>query len=359
MDSTRSAAPTDPTPLTLAPDDRVDLHLHTLASDGAWTPAALIDHLAGQGFRVVAVCDHDSQRSVAEATRLGAARGIRVIPGVEVTTRWADRQWHLLVYGVAPGRRDPNATAFQALLTELDALLQNAAVDARLRIERSGRALPSLDGVLAGRPMWPFHVLSAAIADKHAENLKQAADLVTELGGTFTADLPLARVVTAAHEAGGVCVMAHPGRADSVGVMTEADLEHIRRFIPLDGLEAHYRSYSDAQTAEYRAMAERHGLLISCGSDSHAPGAPVDPRPWQAAWCADLLTRLGVRVEPVPDGDPIWAPGMDALAVVPTPDPPPAGSDAVGETDPASGQAEPAGEQLMEAAAEREGVGTP
>ncbi len=49
----------------------VDLHLHTLASDGAWTPSALIDHLAGRGFRVAAVCDHDTQRSVVQAIELG------------------------------------------------------------------------------------------------------------------------------------------------------------------------------------------------------------------------------------------------------------------------------------------------
>ena len=75
----------------LAPTDKVDLHLHTLASDGAWTPAALVDHLAAEGFRAVAVCDHDTQRSVPEVMRRAARRRIVVIPGVEVTTRWRDR----------------------------------------------------------------------------------------------------------------------------------------------------------------------------------------------------------------------------------------------------------------------------
>ncbi len=67
--------PAEETAATAAPlrfDDPVDLHLHTLASDGAWTPEELIAHLAVHGFRVVAVCDHDTQRSVAEAIRLGA-----------------------------------------------------------------------------------------------------------------------------------------------------------------------------------------------------------------------------------------------------------------------------------------------
>ena len=336
----------DPTTPTLHPADAVDLHLHTLASDGFWTPEGLVDHLAERGFRVAAVCDHDTQRSVLEAMRLGAARGVRIVPGVEVTTRWADRQWHLLVYGVRPDRDDPAAAPFLGALAELDAELQRIAADARQRFEASGRALPSLTEVLAGRPMWPFHVLSAAIKDGHAKDLKTAAELTTELGGTFTADLPLGRVVAAAHEAGGLCLVAHPGRSDSVGVMTEADLDAMLAEVPIDGVEAHYRSYTDEQTALYRGLAEARGLLISCGSDSHAPNVPVDPRPWRAAWCASLLDRLGIAVEPVPAGELVWAPGMDPHAANPAPPAP--GAEATAD----NGQVEPAAEQIMEAAAE-------
>ena len=312
-----SRRPAVPPSRRLSPADPVDLHLHTLASDGFWTPAALIEYLAERGFKVAAVCDHDTQRSVAEAMRLGAERGVHVVPGVEVTCRRDGRQYHLLVYGIDPTRRDPDAAAFQAGMARLDADLQERAVDARRRIERSGRPLPGLAEIIAGRPLWPFHVLSAAIQDGHAKNLTEAANLVVALGGTFTADLPLEVVVADAHEAGGLCVMAHPGRADAVGVVTEADFDRLLAEIPLDGVEAHYRSYTDAQTALYREFAERRGLLISCGSDSHALGKPVDPRPWRAAWCRDLLERLGVTVEPLPAGEPAWRPGMDALAAAP------------------------------------------
>lgn len=309
-----------PVAAPLGPAAAVDLHLHTLASDGFWTPAALIDHLADHGFRVAAVCDHDSQRSVLDAMRLGEERGIIVIPGVEMTTNWSDRQWHILVYGIRPDRTDAAAAPFNAALAEVDALLQKNAVDAWKRIEASGRSLPSLTEVMAGRPLWPFHVLSAAIKEGHVKNLTEAANLVVELGGTFTADLPLGPVVAAAHEAGGLCVVAHPGRSDSVGVMIEADLDRMLAEVPIDGLEAHYRSYTDEQTALYRRLAEERGLLISCGSDSHAPKQPVDPRPWRAIWCADLLRRLGVDV--ALDEGPHWAQGMDPDAAVPQSDPP-------------------------------------
>ncbi len=330
-------------PLPLTGDAAVDLHLHTLASDGFWTPAALIDFLREGGFAVASVCDHDTQRSVVDAIELGEKAGIRVIPGVEVTCRWEDRQLHVLVHGIDPRREDDAAQPFLLLLQEIDIALQKNAWDAKRRFEESGRALPSLEEIRAGRPLWPFHVLSAAIKDGHAKNLKESAELLVSLGGTFTADLPVAEVVEAAHRAGGICTIAHPGRADAVGVVTDVDLDRMRESVPVDGLEAHYRSYTDAQTALYREMAVERSMLISCGSDSHAPKMPVDPRPWKAAWCAELLGRLGIPVDPDTITDPVWSAGMDPDAVVPTLE---------GEETPP--QIEPAEEVLMDVEAELE-----
>ena len=314
-----TAQATPPEPLTLAAEDRIDLHLHTLASDGAWTPAALVDHLAAEGFRVAAVADHDTQRSVPEVTRRAARRGIHIIPAVEVTTRWSGRQWHVLIYGIQPNRADAEARAFRSVLADLDAQLLTLSEDSRRRIEAEGKLLPSLEEIAGGRPLWPFHVLSAAIREGHARNLKEAAEFVSRLGGGFSADEPLERVVDAAHQAGGLAVVAHPGRADSVGALLPEDLDRMLAEIPIDGLEAHYRSHSDEQTALYRRLADEKGLLISTGSDSHAPHQPVNPRPWRAIWAADLLSRLGITVEPVAGGESVWAPGMDANAPKPKP----------------------------------------
>ncbi|MBA2276611.1 MAG: PHP domain-containing protein, partial [Chloroflexia bacterium] len=317
----------------LAHDAAVDLHLHTLASDGGWQPLALIDYLADHDFQVAAVCDHDTQRSVPAAMARGAERGLCVVPAVEVTVRWNDRQFHLLVYGIAPVRGDEAARPFHSMLVEQDERLQELAEDARARIEATGKPLPSLEKVLDGRVMWPFHVLMAAIEDKHVPSLKEAAELVVALGSNFTTDQPLERVVATAHEAGGICVLAHPGRPNLGPALTAEELARMLAAAPIDGLEAHYRSYSDEETARYREMAERFGLLTSSGSDSHAPTVPVDPRPWRAAWCGGLLERLGFRVAPTPEGEPVWAPGMDPLAVQPAPPPNPESVDQTASTE--------------------------
>jgi predicted metal-dependent phosphoesterase TrpH len=326
-----------PERLSVGTTDPVDLHLHTYASDGAWPPAALVDHLASEGFRVAAVADHDSMRSVAEVTRRAEKRGIRIIPAVEVTSRWSGRQWHVLVYGIQPNRADTEARAFRSLLADLEAQQLTLAEDARRRIEAEGKPLPSLEEIACGRPLLPFHVLSAAIREGHARNLKEAAELVSRLGGGFSPDEPLERVVDAAHQGGGLAVVAHPGRADSVGALLPEDLERMLPEIPIDGLEAHYRSHTDEQTGLYRRLADEKGLLISIGSDSHAPHQPVNPRPYRAIWARDLLSRLGVDVEPLPEGEPVWEPGMELQPKPPAPEEKPEASREGEETPPSGG----------------------
>ncbi|HQY30192.1 MAG TPA: PHP domain-containing protein [Thermomicrobiales bacterium] len=290
--------------------DPVDLHLHTLASDGFWTPEELIRTVAERGFKVVAVTDHDNQRSVRTAMELGAELGLIVIPGVEMTTTWNNRQVHLLVYGLEPSLTGYTNSAWNQALFDIDALMQERALDARARFETAGKALPSLEEILAGRVLWPFHVLSAAIKDGHAKNLKESAELLVSLGGDFNGDLPLDRVVDAAHQAGGIAVIAHPGRGDSVGLVTEADIKAMLPEIAIDGVEAHYRSHSDSDTALYRRIAHDHGLLISTGSDSHAPNKPVDPLPYRAGWASNLLGRLGVTVQAENTNDRLWHEGL-------------------------------------------------
>ena len=304
---------------SIHPRDLVDLHLHTLASDGFWEPETLINTVADRGFKVVAVTDHDNQRSVERAMTTGRERGVIVIPGVEMTVSWNNRQIHLLVYGLEPNLTGDNAAGWNAALADIDNLMRERAVDAQGRFESNNKPLPSLNGIVNDRVMWPFHVLSAAIKDGHSKNLKESAELLVALGGDFNGDLPMDRVVAAAHKAGGITVVAHPGRGDSVGLVTEADFKAFLPTIPVDGLEAHYRSYSDTDTATYRRIANDFGLLVSAGSDSHAPNQPVDPLPYQAVWAGDLLERLGITIEPLAAGEPIWQEGMSPVIPKPTP----------------------------------------
>ena len=285
-------------------NEPVDFHMHTRSSDGGWQTAQLIDYLADHGYRVVAICDHDTMRSVPEAQARAEERGLVLIPGVEVTSWWDEKQWHLLVYGIEP----QGESRFHALLAQQQANLRATGENSIRLFEANGKLLPQLDEVVAGRPLMPTYVLQAAIRAGHATNLQTAHELLKSYGEQMKVDWPLAEVVEAAHAAGGICIVGHPGRPDLGPVLDEGQLDRMLAAIPIDGLETHYRSYSDADTARYRAMAETRGLLATSGSDSHAPGNPVYPRPHPARWVVPFLARFGVEVEPF-EGAP-WQSGQ-------------------------------------------------
>lgn len=288
----------------LHPDDPVDLHMHTFASDGRWTPEELTAHLHERGFKLFALADHDTMHNVPETAKRASALGIAFIPAVEMTTRWKDRQVHLLVYGI--DLDSERSAAFLEVLRRQQEQLQATAERAVALLESHGRFIPSLGDVAMGMPLTPHRVFTAMIQNGHGNNLYQAHNIVRSLGEPAMVDLPLDEVVRAAHESGAITIVAHPGRNEGAGFLREPELNEMLATIPIDGVEAHYRSYKDPDTQLYRNWAEANGLVVSSGSDSHWPNHPVNPTPHPARWVAQLLARLGYDVGPW-EG-PAWVP---------------------------------------------------
>jgi 3',5'-nucleoside bisphosphate phosphatase len=288
----------------LSPDAAVDLHMHTLASDGGWTPETLVEHLAGHDFKVVAVADHDTMASVPEMIERGMARGIKVVPAVEMTTRWRERQIHLLIYGMESSR--PEAKPFMDLLERQQEALVEMSERILALLEKNGRKIRSMEEVLDGRPQKPYMVYRAMIKDGHGTDARTAHNIVKGMDEPGLVDVPFSETVEKAQAAGAVAVIAHPGRDDGWGVLKVNDLTALHAEVPFDGLEAHYRSYTVNDTRLYRGWADEHELVVSTGSDSHRPNFPVNPMPYKAAWSMQLLRRLGIEVEQ-PEGA-IWDP---------------------------------------------------
>ena len=293
-----------PPRITLRPTDSIDLHMHTWASDGGWDPPALAQHLADRGFRVIAVADHDTMYSVPAMQREAVERGMILIPAVEVTTRWNGRQVHVLIYGI--DLDSSRTAAFRDLMALQREQLRATAQRAADLIEHHGRRIPALAEMSRGLSLTPHHVFTAMIRAGHGHNLYQAHNIVRSLGEPVIVDVPIGDTIAAAHEAGAIAIVAHPGRDEGNGILTAELLDQLRQEAPVDGVEAHYRSYKDADVQRYRDWADERRLLVSTGSDSHRPAFPVDPIAFEARWSAALLERLGIEVEPW-DG-PAWEP---------------------------------------------------
>ncbi|MDQ3547747.1 MAG: PHP domain-containing protein [Chloroflexota bacterium] len=304
-------------PVVLGPDDAVDLHMHTFASDGRWSPEELAAYLLVNNFRLVALADHDTMYSVPEMARRTRGAGIHYIPAVEMTTRWEQRQVHLLVYGIDP--EADSSAPFMAVLHKQQQQLRETSERMIELLDTHCRYIPSLHElpeIKLGLQLTPHRVFTAMIRNGHGNNLFQAHNIVRGLGEPVVVDVPHAETVQAAHDSGALAIVAHPGRDDGWGVLKDDDLDRMRSEIPIDGVEAHYRSYKDADTERYRAWAERNGLLVSSGSDSHWPNHPVNPTAHNARWVAPLLERLGYAVAPW-EG-PAWLPAPPPDPVPPT-----------------------------------------
>ncbi len=280
-------------PLTLAPAAAIDLHLHTLYSDGTWTPEALLDYLAGEGFGLAAIADHDRLEKVTALQQLAAERQLPLLRGVEMTTVWQGEMTDLLCYGFGP---EENALSVLALdVARRQCENTRSAVE---KLQHQGYTFPQPAAALAALLEKPSsrqpHALAALLRQQgYGTADRPAGQIAMEAGVDFaTTDLPA--VVDAAHRSGAVCLVAHPGRGDGFMGFDALLLDQLRAEVPVDGLEVYHPRHSPEQVALYRDYARQHGWLVSSGSDSHGPEKP--PIKYRAELSRALLERMGVAV---------------------------------------------------------------
>ncbi len=248
---------------------RLDLHIHTTASDGAWTPAAVVDGAAAGRLDVIAIADHDTTAAVESAVERGRVVGVRVIPAIEVSSTWEGREIHVLGYFVDPAsevliRHGARArTLRRARLEEMVArlALQGIDVDFDEVLRTAGAAASSLS-----RP----HLARVLVDGGHASSVYDAFDRL--IGDNHEAFVPTmlqtpTEAIAVIHDAGGIAVWAHPP-ADLVeplldGLVTDG----------LGGLEVHRPGHRNSVTKRLAGLCRQHGLLPSGGSDWHSPDA--------------------------------------------------------------------------------------
>jgi predicted metal-dependent phosphoesterase TrpH len=243
--------------------------MHTTASDGRLTPAELMARVVEAGLTVIAVTDHDTTRSIDETTRLAAAHGVRVVPGIEITAVHDARDVHLLAYFVR--HHDAALAAFldsqQRLRMERvreigQRLAANGVpVDVDALLERA-RSKP---GTAIGRP-W---LARALVRAGHVGSVAEAFDYWLGLGQPAYVPrfgpTPF-RVLEIVHACGGVVSFAHPGvtRKDQLlAPLAEAGL---------DAIEIYHSDHSAEVRRRYRAIARSLGTASSGGSDFHGFG---------------------------------------------------------------------------------------
>ena len=272
----------------LAAPARADLHTHTTASDGEYTASQVVALARRAGLRAVAVTDHDTLAGVAEA-QTGAGSAIELVPGVEISTAFAGREFHLLGYFVRTDHAALNAALagvcqsrrerFRDLVARLRERGVPIAEDRARLVEEVASSL--------GRRHAAALVVACGAATTRTEAFHRFVNPLAKLVRP-KALVPIEDAIQLVHAAGGVASLAHP-QAD----LPDEAFTTLREF-GLDAVEAVYPWGRRSPAAKLREVAARFGFAVSGGSDCHGPD-PVHRHVGSCAITSDELEALRAR----------------------------------------------------------------
>lgn len=247
---------------------RIDLHTHSLLSDGTDEPATLMEKAAAAGLDVVALTDHDMTHGWAEAQEAADRVGIRLVRGLEISTDNRGRGQHLLGYGP-----DPDHPALAALLASARSSREEREPLVAARLAEHGLHL-DLDAVraLRGRSMpSKKHIARVMASTGLVAREDDAYDQWLNDGRPAAVDRPEPRIedaIAALSAAGGVAVLAHPWTRGKEDNNTEERIAELADG-GLVGLEVDHPDHDAADRDALGGIARNLGLVVTGSSDHH------------------------------------------------------------------------------------------
>lgn len=250
---------------------KIDLHVHSTASDGSFSPQELVKLAKTQGLSALAITDHDTVSGFAPAAEAGQLMGIEVVPGIEISTKYGG-PIHILGYYI-----DVNSEKLKPVLEWVvqDRDMRNMKIAEKMAadgIPISYDKMRRRFGEVIGRPHFARILVELGLA----RNTRDAFDRYVEKGQKYYMPrnfLSIERSVEIIREAGGVPVLAHPFQYKRDDAGLRDILEHCMDY-GLMGMECRYSGYTQEQSAYLEALADEYGLLKTGGSDFHGISKP-------------------------------------------------------------------------------------
>ena len=273
---------------------RIDLHVHTTASDGTVTPSEAVLLAKNVGLSAIAICDHDTAEGVAGAISAGKEQGVEVVPGIEISLDYKGHGIHLLGYFI-----DPCSPALRQLLAWVieERKRRNQLILDAMRADGIGISFDWLEerfpGAVIGRPHF-----AAALAERGmAQSVDDAFRRYLSRGCRYYRKreyIPMDKAFEVIRAAGGKAVFAHPLQYR----FPEDELLALTRLLAdrgAVGMECLYSGYTDEQIDRLRSIAGRFGLCVTGGSDFHGSRKPHIPMGSDREIPYELLEKLKER----------------------------------------------------------------
>ena len=252
--------------------DRIDLHTHSTASDGSMTPAELVRHAKASGLRAMALSDHDTVDGVDEAMAAGRESGIEVIPAIELSAVSAT-ETHILGYFI-----DPHAPSLTSALDRIRAIRVERLTETcgMLRDHGIDVSIDEVRAIAGGGVLCRAHIARIMTDKGYAASPRDAFNRWLNVGCpcySETQAITDEEAISLIRSAGGDAYLAHLH-------LTKLPDDELDAFVTrlasagLSGIEGYYTDYTADMTEKYRALAKKHGLAISGGTDFHGSFKP-------------------------------------------------------------------------------------
>ncbi|HOZ36840.1 MAG TPA: PHP domain-containing protein [bacterium] len=287
----------------------LDLHTHTLASDGRLTPTQLVKKAKKLGFSYLAKTDHDNVNLMEEFLTAGKKFGVHTISGMEISSRYLGKSLHIAALGIDYQNKKINWYAQKCITARKNRGLKMAA-----KLQANGWQIKKseLKRVLLARP----HIaLSMINHPKNKKRLLQEFGVIPDFSTFIRKYLAKGRpcfvpkkyylkplpAIKMIHGAGGLAIIAHPLCKTKEFSFSRAHLLKIIKNLPFDGLEVYGRENTHAETIYLKSLAQKYHLLISAGSDYHGydqaypMGIVYHGRLVEESDCQELIYKLCLR----------------------------------------------------------------
>lgn len=249
-----------------------DLHIHTLYSDGVFSPEKIVDTAIDVGLQAIALTDHDNVLSYPVAKeylkKTGRENKLEIIQGIEVNTLYKNYEVHILGYFM-----DVNNSDFQNMLKmqqqarvkQTKEIINLLAKKEGIRIKFEDIKKQVAEGGSIGRPHIAKAITNAggtsSVIEAYAKYIHDDSPVYVQRKTVTPQD-----AVEIIYDAGGIPVIAHPHDLDIAKELVKELMQY-----GLRGIEAYHRKHSPACVEYFSSMAEELGLIVTGGSDFHAP----------------------------------------------------------------------------------------
>ena len=251
----------------------IDLHVHSTASDGTFSPSELVEYALSKGLSAFALTDHDSVAGLAEALEAARGTSLEVIKGIEFSTVWQGGDIHIVGLDIDPEHPDFK-THLEHFLSSRDT--RNIRMIEKMQRDGISISMEQMKVRFGDTVLTRAHIARFLMEHGYMAQMSEAFDRYLSPGCPYYIErekVTPQMAVSLIASTGGIPVLAHPMLYHLSDVQLK---ELILSLKPhgLMGIEAVYSTYSDDETAYVRNLAYETDLCLSGGSDFHGANKP-------------------------------------------------------------------------------------